>query len=128
MELNVITQSDASKDKPSHHIGEIPICRNDDEKRGFNRKRQDEPAVYSYRLRQGPQRRLGKLTRRSDQKILKFRATRLAHALPVRHLESKQRFGNEYDGKVAQGMTLFWVSWHDILFNTAFGFVELGTE
>lgn len=58
----VITQSGASKDKPSHHTGEIPICRyNDgrDKKRYFYKKRQDEPAVYSYRLRQGPQRKLG---------------------------------------------------------------------
>ena len=30
MELYVTTQSDASiKDKPSHHTGEIPICRHD---------------------------------------------------------------------------------------------------
>ena len=94
MELYVTTQSDASKDKPSHHTGDIPICRYDgerDEIQGFHRKRQDEPAVYSYHLRQGPRRRLAELTRRSDQKMLKFRGTRLTHALPVRHLESKHR-------------------------------------
>lgn len=94
----------------------------------FLQKRQDEPGVYSYRFRQSPPRRLGELKRRPDQKILKFRATRLTHALPVRHLESKQRLGNEYDEKIAQWMTLFCVSWHDILFNTVLGFVELGTE
>ena len=75
MELYLTTQSDASKDKPSHHTGEIPICRYDDdrdEKQVFHRKRQDEPAVYSCRLRQGPRRRLAELTRRSDQKDIQI--------------------------------------------------------
>jgi hypothetical protein len=30
MELYVTTESDASEDIPSHHTGEIPICRYDD--------------------------------------------------------------------------------------------------
>jgi hypothetical protein len=29
------TESDASEDKPSHHTGEIPICRYDEMRNGF---------------------------------------------------------------------------------------------